>query len=219
MTVPTYVIGPKRDILRLQEGSQSSSDDDDTGQKLADSKARSSTGAALSASGARGTGGGARGSSGSFGRNRRRGGGGRTTTGTWAGTRTANREGAGAVDLILFVGGEVTSHSGQLELGGKGQSGVLRVFGILEGERLNSDEARRSKKKSMPVTTRDDDRAELIARTIGQSRVQSWGRGRIEPSCFWKRRRKGQSAGGKSVAGRFQRRSRPCRDRSPSKQE
>lgn len=49
-------------------------------------------------------------------------------------------EGAGAVNLLLNLGRELSTHSGQLELGGEGQSRKLGLLGILERERLKSDE-------------------------------------------------------------------------------
>jgi len=42
--------------------------------------------------------------------------------------------------LLLNLGRELSSHSGQLELGGEGQSGELGLLGVLESERLKSDE-------------------------------------------------------------------------------
>lgn len=43
-------------------------------------------------------------------------------------------------DLGLNIGGEGTSHAVESELGGEGKGRVLRLRGILKGERFNADE-------------------------------------------------------------------------------
>jgi len=122
-----YVISPKRDLVRLQHG-QSNGGSDDTSQKLAGTKAKSAASVTLSASSGtgrtrRGRGRGSRALGGS-GRGRRNPGGGRA--------RGINWERACSADLLLNVGRERPGHSGQLELGGEGQSRVLGLRGILE---------------------------------------------------------------------------------------
>jgi len=132
------VISPDYELVRLQEYGQSDGGGDDTGQELAGSKAKGAAAVTLSAP--RGTGRSRRG--------RRRGsralGGSRggRQGGRCGGTGRGgpNWERAGIVDLLLNIGREVSAHSSQLELGGEGQSGVLRLLGILEGKRFESDE-------------------------------------------------------------------------------
>lgn len=125
----------KCDLVRLQH-SQSNGGSDNTGQKLAGSKAKSTASVTLSASSGtgrtrRGGGRSSRALGGSGGR--RKPGGGRA--------RGSNWERACSVDLLLNVRGERPAHSGQLELGGESQSRVLGLRGILQSERLESDEA------------------------------------------------------------------------------
>lgn len=62
-----------------------------------------------------------------------------SSTGTGVGTRTSNGKGAGAIDLVLLLRSERSGHTSQLELGREGQSGILRLGGILETKRLVSD--------------------------------------------------------------------------------
>lgn len=57
-------------------------------------------------------------------------------------SRASDWKGACTIDLRLLSGGEGSCHSGQLKLGGESQSGVLRLGGILQADRLNSDEAK-----------------------------------------------------------------------------
>lgn len=150
MIVPIHVVTPKQDLVRLQEHGQSNGDGNDTGQKLAGSKAEGSASVTLSASSAGGTNGAGGGRPRALGRGRRNGGRrntGRGSTGERAGGRTSNWEGAGAVDLVLLICSESSGHSRQCELGREGQGGVLGRVRILEGERLNSDETEREWKK------------------------------------------------------------------------
>jgi hypothetical protein len=129
------MIIPKYDLVRLQHG-QSNDGSDNTSQELASSKAKSTASATLS---------------GSSGTGRTRGGGGRSSRAlgrsggrernAGARARRINWERACAVDLLLSVSRERPSHSGQLELGGEGQSRVLGILGIFECDRLEPDEA------------------------------------------------------------------------------
>jgi len=132
------MIPPGHDLLRLQEHDQPDDGRGDASQEFAGSKAKGAARITLSTprgtSGTRrrrGRGSGALGGSG--GRKR-------ASSGLGAG-RAANWERAGTVDLLLNLGRELPAHSGQLELGGEGQSGELRLLGVLEGERLEPDEA------------------------------------------------------------------------------
>lgn len=180
MNVPVRVIGPKPNIPGLKEHGQSNGSGDDTGQELAGSKTKSSTSVTLSGSSTRWTrrtrGGRPRALGGS-GRNGRRNAG-RGSAGTWAGTRASNREGASTVDLLLFLGGECSRHAGQLELGGECQRGILRLLGILQADRLESDEAEwGAKKVGSDLPIRSYGNGQFGARTTGQSSVQWWGRG------------------------------------------
>jgi hypothetical protein len=128
--------------LHLQEYGQSNNGSDNAGQELASSQAKGAGVVALNAS--RGAG--------RTRRSRRRGSGGLGGSGRGEGRRDGRRtggngragsnwEGAGTIDLRLDSGGEGSLHPGQLELRGEGQSRVLGVLGVLEVNRLKSDEA------------------------------------------------------------------------------
>ena len=127
-------------LVRLQEDGKPDDSRDDTGQEFASSKAKGAASVTLStprgASGTRRGRGRRSGALGGSGGRRKRA---RSRLGD--GRARPNWKGAGSVDLRLNLRRERSGHSSQLELGGEGQSGELRLSGILEGERLKPDEA------------------------------------------------------------------------------